>query len=113
MDEVLFSIGDTPSSFLNKCIYIFRKYINLCYFAVDASHTFRQRTYRTPFHGVQLLRLVYRDHSIVAELLKPSWIALDPVTWEVVLVARAGSRLVIQSCSRLLYSVFSCQYRRR
>ena len=50
----------------------------------------------------QLLRLIYRDESIVAEVVSYVMSALDPVNWEVVMVIRAGrdgSRLVIQSFS--------------
>ena len=52
--------------------------------------------------GGGLLRLIYRDESIVAEVVRGMRSALNPVNWKVVLVVRAGrggSRLVIQSFS--------------
>ena len=48
-----------------------------------------QRTDLAPYAG--LLRLHYRDHSIVAELINPSRNALETFTTVAVLVARAGS----------------------
>ena len=47
-----------------------------------------QRTDLAPYSG--LLRLHYRDHSIVAELVKPGKSALEPVSMVAVLVTRAS-----------------------
>ena len=69
-----------------------------------------QRTKGAPYGG--LLRLTYRDHSIVAEVVKPGRSAMDPFTAVPVLVARAGRNgggPRVEQLDRFLYQLGGIQ----